>query len=559
MVKIDDLQEIEYKRAACMLNYDKYGTPNGLDSLGVLIEIPSDKNKALQLYIGIKNDVISVYTNAFASTFINVPKKLQIYKNYNETYTEWGDPDDIITFYVDLHKVKIDMRQFYSYVYGDESSKSAFNAIVQNNIFKTHGNKTARAITMHPTLQFEGNLENIGIIATEDKALQLINEMIIDKKMISDEIIYSNWFVPRDLETWEYDAGNNLIKFERGDFYSDGLNGIVDIAGNSIPSFTYDRRGFRNGYWDLKNNPTHNTGFILGDTEYNGTYFFRPIKNDDVDIKEARFVIPNSIGNEWISKINLVLSDGRPNNRYVNPITLSAETFKIVYSYAKNYSGSWKDFFKGDVVDEIIEKIAQMVCEVSPSQDIINAAKNILQELYIPPIYCLNIDKKTKILSVDDLNDSIIFIYHPILNKYFFYQVDGFADGNIEIDSNGNPLVNADGFKYGVSVDGNKGVFVWSNIEKDFRISPKNISFRAVADDNLSDTYTYTFLDGNFEDNLDSLKSCAYTHQDLIYNSKGAHYLVVKTSDIRDVIKKQYGICDSKYAFGIKYGYVKIV
>ena len=550
---------VDFDRAVNFLNFDKRGNPSGLDSLGVMVNIADNEANDLFVFIGLKFDVISVQTNRSASFFINLEEDKKQY--LDGTYCSANDDDAVlIEFFVDKFKIELDIKKMYSYVYTCASSKEEFNTLLENKVFNTFGKKSARLISMHPTRQFEGNLELIGFVHSEDNFFFSANELLVEASSLAGEVRFTNWFVPRELEFYKYTNGENEFSFEPGDEFADGLAGIVLSDTKNINSFSYDRRGFRNGYMDLAaDNPYVNVGFDLNGVEHTGNYFTRDKVVSDIDLKLSRFPISESSFGTWGTRLSQIVADSHLSGASAKDREkLEAEIFKYMVSDIFNEKGtsSWIEASTDSDVSSIISRVVDMSGNDNVQQEFVLAAEAAYKRTFIQFMFAGNIARVDTVLTFDDLSDSVVFIYHPVLKKYFFYEVSGVSDPGVSV-SDGVITVEAHGFKYGIDYSGEHGKFIWSNVVKEFRNIPKELSFsREVINDPVRN-YHYWYEDDAFVDNKNELGTKMIAFDDLTYEDNTAFVMVLKKVDLLDIISKQYGVCESQYAMGTKYGYME--
>ncbi len=560
MIKINGVI-IPYNRAVNFLNFDKRGNPNGMDSLGFVVSHADKEEHPLTIYVGLKFDVISIFTNRGISTFLNLSEEHKSFLQTGECYSSWDSSEEEVELYIDIHKIAINIRQLYSYVYGCEASKEAFCSLVEKKVFGTLQRKSARAISMHPTLQFEGSLEAIGFVYTEDEKIHLLNELLVEDRSIADEIFFSNWFVPRDIKFYNYDFRGNEVAFEEGSDYVDGLGGIVLTSEGAISSFSYDRRSFRAGYWDLSQpEPLINVGFRLQGSEHSGTFFVRDREEDDSELSMSPFSLKHIYASAGTDRLFQLLSKGYMiDSDTQSPLVARLNVFKYLIDgpFQKKRSQSWRDCLDNIEVGALVDSIAETVGNPNPITSIRVAAIEAFNRSYTSFLFAGNIIRNDKAIILHDLRDTVVFVYHPVLDKYFFYEVDGVADEGIQVDSDNNVSVVFDGFRYGHMTNGDIGEFYWSNIPKAYRAEEKEISFsgRTVS---LPDREYIFSMHPVFADNMDNLGSKIKGFSDLEYEGKCAFVIALKKTDLSDIISKEFGVCDSSYILGTKSGYLEV-
>jgi hypothetical protein len=277
MIWIDEV-EAPFTRAINALNYDKRGHETGLGSNGIRLVINDGFEEPLILFLGIKFDVISIITNRYITSFINIPRELKNMCAQTKEKSRLGnhvsgisnftpdiEADTVIEFYVDIHKVSLDvvelLKQLYTYV----DTTEEYVALSKDKVFLTKGRKAARGVSANMSREYDGNLENFGFIFTRNTEDYLLNEMIVPDERIADEIRYTFWLTPHDREEYDFLRNHGAIRAEAGDEIVSSMGHEFSMWNETDKLYKYDRRMMRHGYYDvLAGNPLVNYGNTEG-------------------------------------------------------------------------------------------------------------------------------------------------------------------------------------------------------------------------------------------------------------------------------------------------------
>jgi hypothetical protein len=159
MIWIDG-KALDFEYAVNALNYDKLGHETGLGSRGIIVKTVDSYNHELVVFVGIKMDVLTIITNRFITSFVNVPatikekinkiksnSRLKTSLNQEYPYTPDPDSENVLTIYIDIHEIKIDVVELANIAYDKVSTSEKYIAISRDKIFKTGTKRTARAIS----------------------------------------------------------------------------------------------------------------------------------------------------------------------------------------------------------------------------------------------------------------------------------------------------------------------------------------------------------------------------------------------------------------------------
>ena len=571
MIKVDGIEH-SYEKAIDALNFDKLGHPNGSGSWGIRFNIEDNFVEDMDVYIGLKFDVLSVSTSRFIATGLNMNSEhkdlvgairrrtdINLAQIDTTIYAMSNAPaDHIYTLYLDIHKVEIDVVELAKTIYQKNTDMASYARITRERVFNTKSRRTARAISAQMLRQYEGNLETFSTVFTDSGRVSIINGLILADALIDDEIKYTIWLTPHDLEDSTFYLSGD-VAYEAGDEYVEGL-GVGHILGDTMtPLFVSDRRGFRNGYMDVAaENPLVNHGFISGDMFIFDTYMWG---DGGISTQHRhRNIIP--IDASYYNN-----SPRRLSSLSVFPGTLITEFIKeaqenlIKLTLIETLVGSpgekspvINSFTQVSFIDDILSIYGDPE-KVSKTEIYIQQCRDYLQDTLVLPLSLYNILHDMSNVDTTEIMDSILFIYHPVLDKTIFLDVETLDI--VELNSN-TIIFRVDELEYGYKIDGSHGEFYWAGITKPFRYN----------DD------VWTNLKGNVHDKgtvpetppmIPEWEVLAYktnsmiaAFSDLSYSGRHATIMAVRKNDFADIIKKTVGETESSYVLGIPGGNINI-
>jgi hypothetical protein len=566
MIKVNG-ESVVFELAANMLNYDKVGHETGLGSRGVLLRVDDGVGKELLIYIGIKFDVISVLTNRFMSTFVNIPRDIKDKMQHSSKSTKIGPLDTSASFngedanidiYVDIHKLTINIPELAHLIYENTATRDIYLAIARFQAFKTRMVRTSRAISATMQRVYDGNLENFGFIFTRNEKLSVLNEMIVDDNIIHDEIKYTYWLTPHDPEDYKFIA-NGHVPLESGSEVVSGFGDEIELGNNTMPLFSYDRRVARFGYYDITvKDPAVNFGYNDGITEVHDTFMFTRDGSGKIHKAAARksidFSFKTKVGDVFAS----MLGGGTPSRvkgAFKKAIIDEIKTAIYTVAIEKRVvacMGEIDSIVENKVIPNMLELAKEYLCVDE------DYAKNVLLNTHkkttVVPLALMNVLHKDNLFSRDYIEDSIILIYHPVLNKFVMYDVG--VNDSIEILPKKIHFV-SNGTKYGVDFSGSEYSFLWSNIEKRSRIT--NSKWYNMLGNQIENGLEPEELDDRVMNLFNMEESDIFRFDDLCVNGKCAKILIIKKSDFLSNLKKTTGEYNSEFLLGIKTGDVKLV
>ncbi len=571
MIRVDGVEH-SYEKAINVFNFDKLGHPDGSGSWGIFFSIEDNFTDTMHIYIGLKFDVVSVFSSRFISTWFNMRSE---HKGLIGAIRQMSDMDfsqqdmsayDISTadsnhfyeFYIDIHKVEIDVVELARTIYQKPIHIQEYSFLVRHKAFSIKTERSARAISAKMMRTYEGNMETFSYIFTDSDRIHVINGLILSELLIADEIKYTVWLTPHDLEEGLfYETGD--IEYEVGDEYIEGLKGGHVLSDVMMPLFTADRRGLRNGYSDVSaENPIVNHGYNSFGAAMFDTYMWG----------ENGIYIPH----RHISLVSIDSSfyNGCPkrlSSLSVNPGFLTTELIKGIQNdiiktmIIKKFIGKGgerigkinsliQDYFVDSVLDAKGDPL-----KVGKAGVYIQQCKDYLVNTLVIPLSIHNILIDMTDLNTSDIQESIVIIHHPVLNKDIFFDVK--IDDIVELNSS-TFIFRVDGLEYGYSISEGHGEFYWAGIRKPFRYND-NIWINLKGAVYKKDVIPFVPSPIAYSEELAILTdSKVSVFEDLEYNGGYGTIIAVRKNDFIDIIKKKVGVVSSDQVFGIPGGNINI-
>ena len=567
MLRVNNIDHL-YTKAVNALNFDKLGHPTGKGSWGILFTI--EGSDSIDLFIGIKFDVITVATSEFLAFEDNMTKYqksqvemirrspvLSLHGNDEGEYLPYQAPqENIKTFYISTHKVEIDIVELARSIYQRVVDAEEYFAIAKNLVFKVGEHRTARAISAKMTRTYEGNLEEFGTIFSERGEMHLLNGLIIKDEMIADDILFTIWLTPHDTEDSAFHEGGDVLH-EDGDEYISGLGGSIVVGAHAEPIYTSDKRGYRHGYMDiLAENPNVNSGYSVKDGSMFDTYFWTT--NIDNILHRHKAIVPLDAAyyNQCPERL-LPLVSAVNSTEAISSLSEHQDKYIKINSVIKlremRTSGLavLSDLCMSSFIDATLEKLGDED-RVASSPEYIAQCKEYLSETLVLPLSVHNVFHDWTELDMVTLLDNIILIYHPVLDKTIFLDPD-----QVVRASSSELVFLVDGLEYGYIMDGDYGWFLWAGVKKMFRVSLKKwINMKGVVydDGELPDVSQMEDPD-KFLTSTDSLID---TYADLQYEGEYASIMMVPREVVADIIKKKTGVVHGEYVLGIAAGNIEV-
>ncbi len=571
MIRIDGTEH-PYERAINALNFDKLGHPNGSGSWGIKFSITDNFVDEMQIYIGLKFDVLSVSTSRFVATGLNMEHRhkdligairrrsdMDFSQNDNTAYNMSEAPDDYIyTIYVDIHKIEIDVVELAKMIYQKPVEIAGYTRIARAMVFNTKSWRTSRAISAKMLRQYEGNLETFSTIFTMDEKLPVINGLILNDALVADEIKYTIWLTPHDLEDSLFHI-TGAVNYEAGDDYVAELGGGHILGDVMLPLFSSDRRGFRNGYLDVAaENPIVNHGYNDGNISIFDTYMW----GDGGVGTQHRHSSIVSIDASYYNNCPRRLSSLTifPGDKITGLIRTAQEDLikttliETLIGTSGEKTGIINSFIQTSFIDDILGVVGEEG-KISKSSTYIQQCRDYMTDTLVVPLSLYNILYDLTNINAVDIQDSIIIIHHPVLNKHIFLDVE--TIDIVELNSN-TLIFRVDELEYGYKINGTHGEFYWAGISKSFRYND-NIWMNLKGNAYLKGVVPELSLPMPAWDILaHTVNSRVQIFEDLEYNGDYAKIIAVRKNDFIDIIKKKVGEVSSDYIFGIPGGNINI-
>ncbi len=563
---------VAYEKAINALNYDKLGHETGLGSWGVIVEIEDSFDKPLVMFLGIKFDVLSIITNRFVTSFVNIPRNLK--QLVPKTRKDSGlnssvsgvssfvpdiDSDTVIDFYVDTHKISIDIVELLNTVYQYTDTTGEYGALARDSVFLSGGRRASRAVSASMLRVYDGNLENFGFVFTRNRIEFVLNEMIIPDSIIHDEIKYTFWLTPHDREEYKFLFSDGDIPAEPGSEFIDGLGVEKTFSDETNKLYQYDRRGMRNGYYDVTvENPIVNCGYFDGNIEATDTFQFAQDTSSRFHKHKAQVSVDARFQQHTSKLAASLMQDQKGSERMALAKSAFASMFRLsaLELFKSRIEGSFTTLFNNEMGNGKLEAMIRAIGTVIPNipQRSITQAVDLSSDTTVMPFSVLNKIRDLRAINVDDMSDTVIFIYHPVIDKFVFYEM-GHNDP-AEITSSSIKFM-SDGTQYGIDLRGSYPVFIWSNFQKRFRedisawvnLLGEKYAIGEKADTKL-DYVEQALADTNSEIAL---------YDDLTFKGKSAKIIAINKSDVREIIRKTRGVVHGEYIFGMKTGDIEIV
>lgn len=608
----------EYEKAINGLNFDKYGHETGLGSWGIRTVVQDGFAEPAVMYFGVKFDVLTIATDRFIGNFINIEKRfkdmcqktkkiglLNTELSGTSTYVPDIGADSVITFYVDIHKIDIDIVELWNTVYLYKTDVEEYASIARDKVFKTFGKRSSRGISATMGSVYDGNLEQLGFLHTRSSTEFLMNEMIVPEEKVSDEIRYTYWLTPHDREDYNFFKNDGLLLPEGSNPDINSFGEETVLGSEPIKRYTFPKRTSRFGYHDVDTeNPLINSGYGDGDTTATDTFFFSENTMTKTHKHSAKVEIDSNF-KQLLSKAFSTLPSSMKNMQlvaYVGMVSSAVIQMEAYNIWKRNESGSIIEKLNsrvdngmvetilrlsiytyefslthqaGEIPGAVMSKLATMdtvTGKISSVEHIdislfhpasIAGAKLLFKKSVVLPLVLLNKIHSTENMNTVDLKETVLLVHHPILDKTVFYEV-GQSDSAI-VEENKIEFY-SDGTKYGLDNSGDDVVFTWSNIEK--RSRKKKPAHLTMTGRHIGGDLYYDGPDTSFTGEvpatdiarkmLDDAESMQDVFVDLDFNGDCAKIMAINKTDLLDIIKKTRGTLDSEYILGTKSGDVKL-
>ena len=563
---------VPYEKAINALNYDKLGHETGLGSWGVIFDIKDGSKKPLTVYLGAKFDVISIITNRFVSSFINIPKKLKdlipkIKQNSMLDNSVKGTSsfkpdikaDTVIEFFVDIYKISIDVVEFLNTIYQYQDDTEEYAALDRDVVFLSGGRRASRGISATMLRTYDGNLENFGFIFSRKRVEFVLNELIIDVSLVHDEIKYTFWLTPHDREEYKFFKNGGNIPAEKGSPFIDGLGVEKVISAETAKLYQYDRRGFRQGYYDVTvENPIVNAGYFDGNIEATDTFQFAYNTLTRVHKHKAQIPLDCRFRQHIGEVVAPLLSSNIGPERITTIKQLFDSLVKAAYVdiFKQQPTGSFIEKFNNTLSDTHMESVIKSLSHVIPNIPVQSILESINRGINtcVVPFFILNKLKNLKNINIDEIQNAILFIYHPIIDKFVFYEMGPNDPAEI---TDSSILFYSDGTQYGIDFRGPYPVFVWSNFQKRFR---ENISsWINLKGEMVAKKKKPSYNENSIDSMPSAIDSGIPVYDDLTFQGNCAKIIAINKEDVRDIVRKTQGEVQGEFVFGLKTGDIEVI
>jgi len=577
MIRVNE-NKIDYEIASLSVMYDNSLNPTGLGSVGIYFT-----TKGLEVYIGVKKDVLDIITDINTKTFVNIPKEIS--ENFNDS--KWGsddyefDYDNSYRIHLDVLTIDIDIAALLKSVY---TIDSGYKDLIKYKVFKDP--KAYGAVLHYYSIyNIEQGMTNIGLLVTNSIEKWVFNKSIIDKYTLNDEFRYSVWFLKQNITPHVLSTHSDLKGYERLlipedkkhkefeyiNYFNDNHKANTSSTSSSQFSFSHSENHFniinshstedldgdifrvngltrgngvkhlsnntnfglkeaRKAYFDLRDGKTWtNIGygddkFIFGDNFYVDVRGYQSYPElSKIEPPKLRVELPN------VEKyIELIGYSRLPDEfkRYQPSRIIGLLKSRIINSHMTD-----KSKIKLFVADTLCKKIKK-------DDDYEYIHSKIQENVYMSGSISYLAEDPSKI---DDFSGKVIVV----TNVFYDYAVYFHASSNNElhIDKNYNiSFTLSNGYTFGMR----DNQFIWKNITKEYRED----KFYTVLDrDKVYTDLTKTMRERS-GGNIDPK-----SWYNSINNKTGVY--VVDTELLKDHMMTFGGISNGGYLFGNKFGYIK--
>jgi len=579
MIKVNN-KTINYEKALLSVMYDNSLNPTGLGSVGIFFAIDD-----IEVYVGLKKDVIDVISNINTHTFINIPKNLLGDSKYGEDDYEFNEQTSI-KVHLDTIVIDIDVPALHKSIYSVDAAEYA--DLVKYSLFK---DKKGYGGVLHyySILNIESGLIDVGLLVTKDNNKLVWNKNIINPDVLKDDVRYSIWWLkqnitPNVLSTHSEVKGYEKlltpvdpkhIQFEYFRYFNDNYefntidqgssqfieeldkewfrafrpHGVTDdkgdifkingrTRGNGVEKLrnntNFGLKESRKAYFDLrKGQAWSNVGYEAGDIKWGDNFY--------VDTRKLQYYptltkIQRPTLNLDIPFLTKALA---AMGKYIPPFMLTMSEAEI-----RNYVNGAILSKRPLLLQEARDALSQTLLNTFFTQPDYEYIKYKLESTtwFSGSISFLHRYKPGM-----DLTNHTVFAVHPFYNYAAYISVESNAE--IAVDSNNNLSFT---FPNGMEFGFNEDKFLWKSIEKEFRLDKVEKGF---GGETIYTDLTPKMSMPDFEasDNvLETYKSW--------YNSinRFATIYVVDNNILKQNMMVYGGVSNQDYLFGSKTGFITI-
>ena len=569
MIKVNN-NPIDYQLAFYAYAQDDSINPTGLGSEGIYFEYQD-----LQVYIGIKNDVIDVISNKNSNFFVNLEASTVEKSESLNNSSKFGD-GVVRKYYLNQIEIEIDEALFRYFVY--HRNKVRYSELFPVFVMKEQTTSGAMIRVETPwSLGIDALF--LGYICMQDKELLVLDKAIIDENTLKDEIHYSMWKIKNNIVPHMLRRGCNTMPFEITKTYQ--TKGYMDYFTNQseLLETTGVSRNEMSFVKEPRNIFTNSTVGAQLSTPRKPAY---ENLDDDVFVSHSTVMAPGMVNGD--NMVNFGLKEARKgyfelekgktwlNIGYEAESMIYSDSFYVCSKPLKAIEPLSKfGFIKktntefGNLIPELAER------KIPLYQDLYSKLKGyvlsalpktkaqaeaglvkIIQEADIPQmVKDFSIPKVSVDLSivyhqlfhpVKAGPGTTLIIVHPFYNNTFAVHLD--AD-NIKQYTNGVFYSNISSHSFGIK--DNK--FIFKGVEKDFR---KDLNYTLYNGNIL---YKDLIMYGA-QDSFGGVSKAALT---MLEGGFGDYAFVFTIST--DILAEDMGLnrsTDDKHPFGEKITYVKV-
>ena len=220
MIQINN-KAINYKPAFYAYAQDDSLNPTGLGSAGIYFEYED-----LQVYIGIKNDVIDVISNKNSNFFVNLEASTVEKSEKLNKDSKFGD-GMVKKYYLNQIEIELDEALFRYYVYN--KNKQAYADLFPQAVMKEQTTSGAM-IRVEIPWSLGTDALFIGYICMKDKEMLVLDKAIVNESTLKDEVRYAMWKIKSNIVPHMLKRSCNTMAFERT--YTYQTDGYMDYFNN---------------------------------------------------------------------------------------------------------------------------------------------------------------------------------------------------------------------------------------------------------------------------------------------------------------------------------------
>ena len=232
MIKVNGL-DINYQKAIYAYAQNDSINPTGLGSCGIFFAYDD-----LEVYIGIKNDVIDVITNKNSNFFVNLEDGVIKQSESLNDKSKFGD-GVIQKYYINQIEIEVDVALLRYCIYHKDAQ--AYSDLFIQQVAK---DSLLPGALLRIETPFELGIDGlfIGYIYTKDKELLTLDKAIIKTDELKDDVRFNIWKIKQNIVPHSLRRNSSVMLFEPAKSYQ--KNGYADYFNNqySVCSVTHPNR-----------------------------------------------------------------------------------------------------------------------------------------------------------------------------------------------------------------------------------------------------------------------------------------------------------------------------